>query len=259
MANQTITRAPGLLRTLGTLIRNDARLIGRDSFIAGLAGFSLTMAVIMRFGLPWLAEQIAANPDLGIDAASFFPLLLGYMVVFQAALLGGIMIGFILLDERDDRTIQALLVTPLPTNHYLLYRVLVAVVIAWILVVAEMLIVNQAVVPLPVMVVIAAVAALVGALGELFLATLAGNKVEGFAQLKIISGSGLLLFVAWFLPEPWQFLIGLYPPYWGVKAYWLAQAGNPYWVIALIVGAIYCSIVIFALVRRFNQVVHNAS
>lgn len=255
----TTRRPRGLLRTLATLAANDTRLIGRDSFLVGILGFTLFIAVLLRLGLPWLAAEVAPSPDIDLDAAAFFPLLLGYIVVFQAAMLGGIMIGFVLLDERDDQTLQALLVTPLPLGAYLGYRVLVAVVMAWALVVAELLIINQAVLPLPVLALIAAVAAPTGGLAMLMLATLAGNKVEGFAQLKIIGGSGLLLFAAWFVPEPLQYLFGLYPPYWGVKAYWLAQAGDPAWLLAAAVGLVYMGVVVLLLARRFYNVVHQAA
>lgn len=262
MTQTTLTQvqpvhAPRLLKVLGTLARNDARLIGRDSFLLGMSGFAIGMAVLLRFALPWLAELADANPDLGLNARDFFPLLIGYMVVFQGAMLGGVIIGFILLDERDDNTLKALLVTPLPLAYYLAYRLLVPSVIGFILVVSEMLIVNQSLIPLIQLLPIAAVASLVGAASALFLASFASNKVEGFAMLKIIGGSGLLLFAAWFLAMPVQLLVGLFPPYWAVKAYWMAQAGDPNWPLALGIGILAMSALLGVLVRRFWQVVYR--
>ncbi|MCL5108576.1 MAG: hypothetical protein M1401_06890 [Chloroflexi bacterium] len=78
-----------------------------------------------------------------------------------------------------------------------------------------------------------------GALTELYLVAFAANKVEGFAQMQIIASSGVVLFAAWFLPQPWDLLVGLYPPYWAVRAYWLAVAGDPNWWLALLVGLAY--------------------
>lgn len=251
------TRAPGMLSVIRTLIRNDARLFGRDSFLPALFLITIGMAVLLRFGLPWLAGLFAANPSLEISPTELFPLLIGYVVIYESAVLGGVMIAFILLDERDDRTMEALLVTPMPTSYYLSYRLLVAIAIAFVMILANMYIVGQAMVPVWQLLPIVAVASLMGALSELFLATFAGNKAEGFAMLKIIGIIGLLLFGAWFVPMPWELLVGLYPPYWAVKAYWLAQSGDPNWWLALLVGALLMSAALAYLMRRFSRVVHG--
>lgn len=251
------TRAPGLLTVITTLARTDIRLFGRDSFLPGIALFSVGMAVLLRLALPWLVAQVSANPMLDVDVEAFFPLLVGYLVIFEGATLGGIMIAFILLDERDDHTIDALLVTPVPTAYYIGYRILVAIAIAFAMVLAEMFIVNQVMIPFWQLIPIVAVAALMGAFSELLLVTFASNKVEGFAQLKIISTVGLSVFAAWFLPMPWQLLIGLFPPYWAVKSYWLAQAGDPSWWLALLVGAALMVGTLAYLMQRFRRVVYT--
>lgn len=251
------TRAPALLSVLGTLARNDARLFGRDSFLPFLGLVSIGLAVLVRLGLPWVADFFAANPGLGISPTELFPLFIGYVVIFEAPLLGGVMIAFILLDERDDRTLEALLVTPVPTSYYLTYRLLVAIALGAFLLLVNYYIVEQAMVPFWQLLPIVAVASLMGGLSELFLATFAADKVEGFAQVKIIGTSGLLLLAAWFVPMPWQLLFGLYPPYWGVKAYWLAQAGDPSWWLALLLGAVFMLASLAYLIRRFSRVVHG--
>ncbi|MHB1416025.1 MAG: hypothetical protein ACYC1C_12325 [Chloroflexota bacterium] len=261
MAQVTVTvprtRAPGLLSALGTLARNDVRLFGRDSFLPSLVAISIGMAVLLRFGLPWLADLLAANPGLGLSGPAIYPLLVGYMIVFEAAMIGGMVIAFILLDERDDHTIDALLVTPLPTTYYLAYRVLVAMVIAFAMVMAGVYIVGQALIPFWQLLPIAVVASSMGALAELFLAVYADNKVEGFAQMKILGTTGLLPFAAWFVPQPWDLLVGLFPPYWAVKAYWLAEAGDPNWWIAVLLGAVLMSATLAYFVRRFRRVVYS--
>jgi len=251
------TRAPGLLTVVGKLIRTDIRLIGRDSFLPGIALFSVGVAVLLRLALPWLVDQVKANPGIAVDVEALVPLLVGYLVVFEGATLGGMMIAFILLDERDDHTIDALLVTPVPTTYYIGYRILVAIAIAFAMVLVEMFIVGQAMIPLWQLLPVVAVASLMGAFSELFLVSFANNKVEGFAQLKVISTLGLLVLAAWFLPMPWQLLVGLFPPYWAVKAYWLAQAGDPNWGLALLVGAALMVGSLTYLTRRFTAVVYG--
>jgi len=243
------TRAPGLISAIGTLTRNDARLFGRDSFLPFLVLIFIGSAIALRFGLPWFSNAIGTE--------DYIPLIVGYMVMFSVAGVGGTCIAFLVLDEKDDHTIDALLVTPLPVSYYLAYRLLVAIAIAFLLVLAVMYIIGQGMIPFWQLLPIAAVASLMGALMELFLVTFAGNKVEGFAMMKIIYTSGLLLVGAWFAPLPWEWLFGLYPPYWAVKAYWMAHAGDPYWWLALLIGAVMMSTVLATLMRRFTRLVHR--
>jgi fluoroquinolone transport system permease protein len=46
---------------------------------------------------------------------------MSFLVVVMPALVG-MVIGFLLLDQRDDQTLAALQVTPLTLNGYLIYR-----------------------------------------------------------------------------------------------------------------------------------------
>ena len=185
-----VTSAPAAVRqdglslpgALAALLRNDVRLIGRNSFLSGLAFYILILAVVLRFGLPALAESLAANPDIPFNISEYYPMLIGYMAIFAGALVGGMMVGFIVLDERDDNTIKALLVTPLPLNTYIAYRILIPMVIAFVVVLTEMLIINIALPPLWQLVVIVAAGSLTAPMVMLFFGTMAQNKVQGFAM-----------------------------------------------------------------------------
>ena len=107
-------RARAILGTLGPI---DARSIGRDSLLAWMLPFPLVMAAILRFGVPALALRLES--ELGFDLRPYYPLITAYFAVLFAPLLVGMLVGFVLLDERDDETLKALLVTPLPFEQYL--------------------------------------------------------------------------------------------------------------------------------------------
>ncbi len=253
----TIHRRPGLAATLTNLLRNDARLIGRNSFLTGLIFAIIIMATLLRFGLPALAEAVAANPEVPFSVADQFPMLIGYIAIFVGAMVGGMVVGFIVLDERDDNTIKALLVTPLPLNYYIAYRIFIPMLIAFGVIITEVLIINQAVPQLWQLVVIAAAGSLTAPLVMLFFGTVAQNKVQGFAMNKIIGTLGIVVIAAWFVEPPLQYVIGLFPPYWFVKGYWLAVAGDANWLLALGIGVLYTSVVILFFVRRFHKVAYQ--
>ena len=120
-----------------------------------------------------------------------------------------------------------------------------------------MLITGVAVAPVGPLIAIAAGASLVAPITSLYFATLAANKVQGLALTKFIGAAGFLIPVAWFTPEPLQYLFGLFPPYWISKAYWLALDGNPLWFVAFVIGVALQALVVVALARRFDRVAHH--
>jgi len=246
-----------LTRAIGTLGRNDARLIGRDSFLIGLIFYIVGISTFVRLALPWLSDQVAANPDIAINVPEFYPLLVSFFAIYIGALVAGIMIGFVVLDERDDHTLMALLVTPLPVNAYLLYRVLIPAAIGLVLSLVQFVVINQALIPWWQIILIAMGSSLFAAVMSLFFATFAENKVQGFALTKIIGTAGLLIFVAWFLPMPLELLCGIFPPYWFVKAYWMAHAGESLWWLPLVISIVYQLALIALLMRRFRRVAYT--
>ena len=247
-----------LTTTIRRLGGNDARLIGRDGFLLYMFGYMLFLSVVMRFALPALDTYLAENADLSFRLSDFFPLLIAYNGIFLGAGLVGGIFAFILLDERDNDTLKALLVTPVRVEHYLAYRVGLPAVIGFVMVIVTVLIINQALPPLHVLVLIAAGASLLAPIASLFFASVAQNRVQGLALTKFIGLAGVFVLVAWFIPEPYQWIVGLFPPFWINKAYWMALAGNPYWPLALAVGVVTQAMLIVWLARIFRRVAYDS-
>jgi fluoroquinolone transport system permease protein len=246
-----------LTRVLNTLGRTDVRLIGRDTFLTGLFGYIIVISIFLRFALPWLADAVAANPEMAVHVPDYYPLIIGYMVIYLGNLIGGMVIGFVVLDERDNNTIKAMLVTPLPLSAYMLYRVIGPAVVSFAIIMIELLIINVALVPVGQLAVLAAGASLTAPLIMLFFATFAQNKVQGFALNKIVGIAGLTILAAWFVQEPLQYLLGLFPAYWFVKAYWVAHAGGSDWPLLLLIGVVYTVTLLFLMLRRFRSVAYQ--
>jgi fluoroquinolone transport system permease protein len=238
-----------------TLTRNDTKLVTRDSFLIMMALYAFGLAVILRFVVPWLTNTLAEN--YAFDLVPYYPMITGFLIVTIGPQLAGTVFGYLLLDEKDGDTLKALMVTPLSLDTFLSYRVVIAWVFGFIIALGTFLIIDLVHIPLYQTVLIAAVAALYAPIAALFYATIAKNKVEAFALLKI---TGMLAFIpiaAWFVNEPWQYLFGLFPPYWATKALWVAAEGGSTWWLFLLVGLVTSLAVIWWLVRRFNETAHK--
>ncbi len=242
--------------------RNDVRLIRRDSFLIFMLAFVVIIAVMLRYGMPWLNNYLAANgvmpgDNIAISLADVYPMLVAYMALYTGALLVGSIFGFVLLEEKDDNTIKAMLVTPVPLQQYVLYRVGIPAILASGIILAMMLFINQALVPLRQLLILSAGAALTAPIISLYYATFAENKVQGFAMSKFAGIAGWTIVLGWFTPEPWQWLLGIFPPFWISKAYWMALAGNGWWWGVWIAGIVLQAGLIYLLMQRFNRVAYH--
>lgn len=246
-----------LARKLG---RTDVKLFGRDRFLMFMLLFIIYIAAALRFGLPWLNTYLAENgvmpgETITQSLADFYPLLVAFFAVFDGSMIAGTIFGFALLDEKEDNTIKAMLVTPVSLGRYILYRIVLAATLTTFIVVAQVLFINQAMLPWWKLVPIAVGGSLTAPIVTLFYAGFAENKVQGMAYAKFVGIAGWLIVPAWFVAEPWQWLFGLFPPYWISKAYWLAFEGSGLWWPALLLGIVTQAGLIALLAKRFTQVV----
>ena len=241
--------AAAVIRALGPI---DLKSVARDSMLRWLIGTPIVLAFVFRWGVPavdgWLAERYA------FDLTPYYPLLTSFLVLMIPTLLGSV-VGFLLLDQRDDRTLTALQVTPLTVQGYLAYRIAVPMAVS-----VPVMMASIAIADLVEMGGVAAFAAAVQAaptapLYALFVAAFAANKVQGFALLK---GVGVLTWppvCAWFIASPWQVAIGLDPLYWPLKLFWMLEAGEPRVALYFLAGLGYQGGLIALLLRRLKAVI----
>jgi fluoroquinolone transport system permease protein len=240
-------KATRIIRSLGPI---DIKSIRRDSMMRWMIFIPVVAAVALRLGTPVLAAFVLDR--FAFDVTPFYPLLMSFIAVAMPMMYGAI-IGFLVLDQRDDNTITALQVTPLTLSGYLSYRVAMPTVLG--------VLVTMFVVPVSGLVQISAfrllLAALAGSLfaplSALFLAAFAENKVQGFALMK---GGGVIfmpVILAYFVVEPWQLAFGLIPVYWPVKLFWVLEAGQPFAWFYLLVSIMYQGGLIWLLLKRFNR------
>ena len=236
----------GALLTLG---RSDLLNFRRDSMLQFLLVYPFILGGLLRWLLPWVQSGLMQN--IGFDLSEYYLLIVSFFGLLIIPQLVGLLVGTLLLDEKDQDTLTALMVTPMPIRTYAFYRALTPAMITVLGILVAVPFINILVLPAEKLLPLAVSAAPLGPMMALLLAALAKNKVEGLAVMK---GLGIFLLVpiaAWFVPEPWQWLLGVFPTYWATKGYWLASAGEPYlWVAAA--GFLYTCAIAAVLLRRFQ-------
>lgn len=245
-------KALTLYRSLGAI---DARNVARDSLLRWTVLFTPAFGLVCRFLIPPATGLL--DERLGFDLIPYYPLVMSVLPLAVAGMLGTVG-GFLLLDQRDDRTLDALLVTPLSLTDYLRYRMVAMVVpclaLSWVTVVLAGLTETT---PLQ-LAVTAIVAAPLAPIYALFLASFAANKVQGFALVKAAGIVLLPCIAAYFVTAPWQIVFGIVPQYWPMKVFWLFDAGAvPAALAHGVAGLAWQGLLVAWLTRRFSHAVRQ--
>jgi fluoroquinolone transport system permease protein len=231
------------------ILRVDGLRLLRDRFLLGMVAYIIGVSVAMRWIMPFATQELSMR--LGFDLTPYHGLITSHIVVQLAALVGGMVGGFLILESKEHRVIAAFRVTPVSFGSYVAILGVVLVAATVLIAVVEALIITigtPSVGPL-------ALAALTGAPASVIFAlvvgTFATTKTEAFAYLKFIGLAPLLPTASYFLAEPWQYAMAVYPPYWAWKAYWLALEGDARWAIWVVGGLAVSTIAVITLTRVF--------
>lgn len=232
----------------------DLRNVARDDMLRWMMFIPLLIAAVVRYGWPPLVDQLQSS--FQFDLEPYRMMIMSYLVI-AFPIIFGVVIGFLLLDERDEGSLIALQVTPLTFANYLVYRLGLPVILSMILLMISLPLAGINIFSFGELLLLALVAAPLTPMLAVFLGAFASNKVQGFALMK---GGGILFilpFIAYFLDARWQWLFGLFPTYWGPKLFWMISEDVPgIWLMAL--GGIVNQLIwIYVLGRRFNRLLHQ--
>ncbi len=231
----------------------DLKNVRRDPLLKWLPVIPLLLALSIRWGAPALTAFMLRRT--GFNLEPWYPRIMGSFAIALPGMIG-MVVGFLLLDERDDGVLDALLVTPISTRAYVGYRVATPLAAGFVMTMLTYPLCRLT--PLPWTDV--AAAALLGSFGApfmaLFLASFADNKVTGFALMKLMNAAQILPVLAYFVSMPTQLLAGIVPSYWPMKLVWLAAEGRPYGLY-LAVGLGVNVVAVGLLMRRFDRIVHR--
>ncbi|MBC8590022.1 ABC transporter permease [Lachnospiraceae bacterium NSJ-29] len=182
-----------------------------DSMMGFMIGYPIIFALLGRYFLPWLSKRN------GFDFTPFNDLIL-VIIVLLVPIAYGALIGFSILEDRDDNVITNIRVTPLSLNHFLGFRlaaiyvlcVLATVFVMWFSDIGDLDIKN--------IIAISLLASLEAPISGLFINALAKNKIEGFAVMK--AGGGIIIFpiVGLFFNNIKELFFSFAPGFWTAKS-----------------------------------------
>lgn len=244
---------------LGTMLRSlgpiDIRNVRRDSMTSWMIFIPIVLALLIRWGVPPLTARLIEQYNFNL--AEYYPVILAYLFIGMSPMTFGVVIGFLLVDEKDDNTLTALQVTPLPLSNYLVYRVAIPIILTFGLMFVIFPVANLTPFNSQAIFFSAIAAAPMAPMLALTIASVAQNKVQGFAVMKLLGIVLLAPVFAYFASPGWELVFGIFPTYWPMKVYWLLDAGQTNIWLPLLIAVIYQSLLTALLAKRFYKVLHR--
>ncbi len=161
-----------------------------------------------------------------------------------------------LLDEKDDRILMSIQVTPLSIDKYILYRVTTPMLLSYPILLLMIPAIGVTDISLLDLALVSILGAIWAPLLGLLLPIFANNKVEGFVIMKLLGGIMIIPVASFFVAQPYELLFGIMPAYWPIKAFWLAGNDEPY-LTHLVVGIIYTGLLLYLLLKLSRKKVFD--
>lgn len=234
-------------RAWRALAAADSRILFRDPLLGWVMLLPPSVALMLRVLIPAITNALVDN---GFRLEPFYPLIMsGYLMTAPGIV--GMVVGFMLLDERDARTFSALRVTPLSIRQYLGYRLTVPLIAGTLMTLVAYPLAGLTPMPFAVLLPITVVGGMSAPTLALVLAIAAPNKVAGFAVVKVLNSINLLPLIAYFVPMPIQLFAGILPAFWPMRAFWAAAEGEPF-LPFILAGAVAGLVAMLLAARLFE-------
>ena len=252
------------------LLRYEIKNISRDKMTSLMAMYPVIIVLLGAYILPLILSEFA-EPSNGLYIATFVIVII---MASMAPMLGGAMLGFLLLDHKDENTLDSLRVTPVSIETYLVFKSAYTYLLSFassflVLYGIKMLsgerytILGQNVFDMmnaSDILFYALVAGLFGPLFGLALGVLAKNKIEGFAYMKSLGIMAMIpgLLMIETMQDIKQYILAIIPIFWPVKGLFqlsglLENDANLNAFLYLVMGTFIMGSLIVLLIGSFNK------
>jgi hypothetical protein len=182
---------------------------------------------------------------------AFLPLMAGF-VAFMIPMLMAFVIGFMFLDEKDDKIWFALQVVPISPIGFLAYRMAFGFAFSFIFSIITPYMLNFFTYDFGTVLAMSFIGAMQTPILGLAISMKAKNKVEGMAVFKLVGFLLMLPLMQSFITADWVYIFALIPTYWPTKIMLTAFAGDPTW-IPILIGLVYHVVLVVLVAYLFKK------
>jgi fluoroquinolone transport system permease protein len=253
------------------LLSYELKNLSKDKMNMFMILFPFFILFISGFVIPKIVS-LSGDPQVSV-----YVLVLTLIFSFvMGCFVGGVMLGFSLLDNKDERTFNSISVTPASIKGYVVFKSVYSTVFSFlgnlIIIFGLKLLARDAYntealginmldnINVVHVLVFSLVNSLITPAIALIIAAIAKNKVEGFVFVK--SGGLILMLPMLMMLDAFrgvrQYILGIMPNFWTVKALYNIALGDnsqynlPFFVY-MVIGAVFSLLLAVLFYRLFNK------
>ena len=231
-----------------TVIKAELRNMVRDKMYRFFAIYPIILGFIGYLLIPYI--------DNRVPETSLVPEIIVMFLILMTAFVFGAIMGFTLLDDKDDKVLMSLKITPISVKYYVITKLVLSfifgIIATIIFVVATNFLPDAA---LWEIVLITIVSSLQAPGVALIVNSFANNKVEGFVIMKLSGMILILPVVAFFVIEWQEIFLAFAPGFWSARMIEMELVpGLDYnftFVIYFIIGVIYNMGLLYLLLKLY--------
>jgi len=211
-------------------LKSDLKHMIREPIIGLMFFVPILISIVFKLADLYLVPVIETN--FSVDIGLYYIYILSAIFIISADMIG-VVIGFMMLDDKDGHILELISITPLGKNGYLINRLGFMSAFTFIFTFVSYFILNIVKIPFYTLVFIALMLSIISASIGLLLSSLATDKVKGLTYAKGLNFIVVFCFADLFYVEYIRIISAIFPTYWITSI-----MGNPYGVEPYIFGLI---------------------
>lgn len=217
--------------------------ISKDGMLLALIPAPFLVGIFFKFAIPFMNNVL--TKELSFSITPWYGLVDG-MLICLTPMFVAMISAFLLLEERDEGISSFYQITPAEGYSYLFARIGIPMIWAFFTTVIVSVFFHISSLSLGVILSSALISNFTGIFLAMMVVSIAGNRVEGLALSKLMGISFIGLFLIWFVPAPYHFIMAFLPSFWIGK---LLMDGVNFF--SFMFGLISCILWITFFTRRF--------
>jgi fluoroquinolone transport system permease protein len=170
----------------------------------------LIIIIFTRLVFPWISENV-------VPMEQYYPVVFMFIVI-MIPMMFGFVLGFLIMDERDENLLTVLRVMPISRNTYLIYRMMLLSILSLIYILLFPLLTGLIEINLldylPIGLLLMLLTPTLGLIANI----VATNKVQAIAVFKTLGGVFYIPLFAFFINNDLKYLLGIIPNFWTFMA-----------------------------------------
>ncbi|NQU87178.1 MAG: hypothetical protein HQ541_15595 [Mariniphaga sp.] len=204
----------------------------------------VAMILLCRFGISRLSDVVPILRDYYWMIVAVFTCI--------AASTPAYLMGFILLDERDENVHTILKILPLPENFVLKCRVGFMVLLGLLFSILILLF-NGLIFLSFINIILASILfSLIPPILTFAIVSFSKNKIEAVTMYKGLNSFLVIPLAAFFIPFAWKYAFGIIPFFWTFNSIQIMENNKPV-IISFLIGIVVHLIFIIFLYRIYNR------